>query len=293
MRAVKRINNNVAACIDDAGNEVLAIGKGIGFGTLPREVPLSEIDRTFYDVPSRYQEMLGTVTPEIMEIALQIVKVAQNKLPYQIAKNAVFTIADHIQFAVERMDEGLHVYMPLAYDVEQNYPNEYRIGVYAIRLIKERAGIALPSAEAVGIALNLVNARTKEIDDNRAQIRIDKEAANNQKLLDCFTGIIEEEYSTIINRSSFAYSRYATHVLYLLKHLAAGETTEDGISAGFTEFLDAHPHESICAKRIDDVINATYGKHLSSDGLFYLVLHIARLCSKEGIDERNADEQPS
>lgn len=32
MKAVRRINNNVAVCRDNAGNELLAMGKGIGFG---------------------------------------------------------------------------------------------------------------------------------------------------------------------------------------------------------------------------------------------------------------------
>lgn len=41
MRAVRSVNNNIAFCIDSLGNEVIAMGKGIGYGELPREVPLS------------------------------------------------------------------------------------------------------------------------------------------------------------------------------------------------------------------------------------------------------------
>lgn len=50
MKAVRRINNNVAVCRDNVGNELLAMGKGIGFGQLPRELTLAEVERTFYNV---------------------------------------------------------------------------------------------------------------------------------------------------------------------------------------------------------------------------------------------------
>ena len=50
MRAIKKINNNVVTCIDDDGNELIAMGRGLGFGELPRGLKLSEISRTFYDV---------------------------------------------------------------------------------------------------------------------------------------------------------------------------------------------------------------------------------------------------
>ena len=124
----------------------------------------------------------------------------------------MFTIADHIQFAVDRMAEGLRVYMPLAYDVEQNYPEEYRIGRYAVKLVHDRLGLSLPASEAVGVAMNLVNAKVCGPDVSDAQREAEERDLENQALLERFTQMIEEEYETIVDRSSFAYSRYATHV---------------------------------------------------------------------------------
>jgi hypothetical protein len=39
------------------GQEMIAMGKGLGFGTLPREISLGEIERSFYDVTPRYVEV--------------------------------------------------------------------------------------------------------------------------------------------------------------------------------------------------------------------------------------------
>lgn len=50
MKVVKKINNNVAICLDSNNCELVAFGKGIGFPKMPYEIQdLSLIDRTFYD----------------------------------------------------------------------------------------------------------------------------------------------------------------------------------------------------------------------------------------------------
>ncbi len=56
MQVVRKINNNAVLCTDKSGRELIAIGKGLGFGALPREIGLDEIERTFYDVDSAYHK---------------------------------------------------------------------------------------------------------------------------------------------------------------------------------------------------------------------------------------------
>ena len=50
MKAVKRLNNNVVVCTDRKGRELIAIGKGIGFGEMPKDISINDIERTFYDM---------------------------------------------------------------------------------------------------------------------------------------------------------------------------------------------------------------------------------------------------
>ena len=35
MRAIQRINHNAAICEDGAGRQLIALGRGIGFGDMP------------------------------------------------------------------------------------------------------------------------------------------------------------------------------------------------------------------------------------------------------------------
>ena len=38
MKVIKKINNNVAICLDNNGKELIAFGNGIGFPKVPYEI---------------------------------------------------------------------------------------------------------------------------------------------------------------------------------------------------------------------------------------------------------------
>ena len=55
MKVIKKINNNVAVCLDNNEHELIAFGKGIGFPAMPYELlDLSLITRTYYGVDPNY-----------------------------------------------------------------------------------------------------------------------------------------------------------------------------------------------------------------------------------------------
>ena len=68
MKVIKNINNNISLCLDSRNNEVVAFGKGIGFTKPPYDVPLSKIDRTFYDVDEeQLWEDVSAVTAQALD----------------------------------------------------------------------------------------------------------------------------------------------------------------------------------------------------------------------------------
>ena len=57
MLAIKKLNNNAVLCRDGQGRDVIAMGRGVGFGgDFPRELPLSKIEHTFYDIDPKVRE---------------------------------------------------------------------------------------------------------------------------------------------------------------------------------------------------------------------------------------------
>ena len=135
MKAVRRINNNVIICLDDAGNEVIARGKGIGFHDFPYDVDLDKVERTYYNIESSSYEMIREIPDEIIDISTKIVDHARETIYKLEDSNIVFTLADHINFAIKRYKESIPLKLPIAHDVQFLLKDEYKIGQFGLELI--------------------------------------------------------------------------------------------------------------------------------------------------------------
>lgn len=279
MRGLRKINNNAVICLDSTGQEMIAMGKGIGFGTLPREIPLAQVERTFYNVDERYLGVLRDLPPDVLDFSARLLDIARNELPYTLSPNAILTLADHIAFTIERARRNIRVKMPLAYDVEQLYPAEYRIGQYAVKRIQKEFQVGLPGAEAVGIAINLLNAR---VDGDSAPDAAGAGCTDSEMLED-ITEMVENHFNLIVQRDSFNYSRYATHMQYLFGRIHTSKTIASGNSQMYDSIRAEFPDVAACAEEIAAHIQSKWGCALPEEEKLYLILHINRICIKEGL----------
>ena len=124
MKVVKCINNNVAICLDDDNNELVAFGKGIGFKKPPFEIDVAVIQKTYYGIDENYVHMINEIPEEILLLSEEIIKYAENEL-------------DYINFAIVRYKERLNITLPIVQDIKFLYENEYAIGKYALSLIEK------------------------------------------------------------------------------------------------------------------------------------------------------------
>lgn len=167
MKVIKKINNNVAVCLDNDNHELIAFGKGIGFPKTPYELTdLSKIWRTYYGINPSYLGLLNDIPEEVFALSIKIVDFAKMKIDNQINANIVFTLADHINFSIERYKKGLDLKMPFVYDIQHLYEKEMDVGQYAIRLINKSMKIYLSKDEAVSIALHFINAENMQRNAN-------------------------------------------------------------------------------------------------------------------------------
>ena len=279
MRGLRKINNNAVICLDSTGQEMIAMGKGIGFGTLPREIPLAQVERTFYNVDERYLGVLRDLPPDVLDFSARLLDIARNELPYTLSPNAILTLADHIAFTIERARRNIRVKMPLAYDVEQLYPAEYRIGQYAVKRIQKEFQVGLPGAEAVGIAINLLNARV----DGDSVPDAAGAGCTDSEMLEDITEMVENHFNLIVQRDSFNYSRYATHMQYLFGRIHTSKTIASGNSQMYDSIRAEFPDVAACAEEIAAHIQRKWGCTLPEEEKLYLILHINRICIKEGL----------
>ena len=275
LQAIRKINNNAAICLDGKGRELVALGKGIGFGQLPREVALADITRTFYRVDSKYLDLIGEVDEEVLEFSAQLADLCRATLSYELSPNLPITLADHIAFMVERARKRMVVQMPLAYDVQQAHPTEYKLGEMAVRGARKTFKLRFDRHEAVGIALSIVNAAVTQ----------SGRAAQREKditfLVEGITRIVEEEMGIVVDRDSFDFARFATHVQYLLDRVTSGNPIESQNMDLYDEVVSGYPKAAACANRASVLIKQRFEvPSLTPEEKLYLMLHVNRISER-------------
>ena len=80
MKVIKSINNNVAHCSDSKGREVIVFGKGIGFYRPEEEIPLSKINRTFYNIKDTDYGILRSIPTVVINTAIYIIDMVSDEL---------------------------------------------------------------------------------------------------------------------------------------------------------------------------------------------------------------------
>lgn len=275
MKVVRNINNNVAVCLDDNNHEVIAFGKGIGFQKAPYDVGLDKIDRTYYNLDSHYIALLNEIPEDVMDVTFEIVEKGRAYLKADVSKVFWFSLCDHINFAIENTKKGLVISNPMVNEIQHLYDKEIRLGNWAIKHIEKKLFIKLPQCEAGSIALHFINALQYA---NKA-----KDKDEMEYFVDDITNIVESEMNMIIDRNDFCYARFVTHLKYLLKR---SSKLNEAISANiemYEQMLQQFPELSGAIDKIKEYIMIELNIEPCKEELFYLIIHINRLCAKDGL----------
>ena len=274
MKVIKKINNNVALCLDGNQRELIAFGKGIGFKPIPYELTdLSVIERTYYGISPEYQGLLKEIPKEIFDVSGMLVDLAANSIDADFNRNLVITLADHINFAIDRYKKNIHIKPPYVGNLAYLHEAEDKVATQAVACINQRFGVRLPKEEAAAIALHLINA------ENSVAPKADFLDAST--MISDVIGLIEKRENITIDRSGFNASRFITHMEYLLARIRNNETLENNNDKLFNNLKQEYRETYLCAEDVRTYLQQKTGKNLGSEEMSYLMLHIERFCSRE------------
>ena len=271
MKVIKNINNNVSLCLDSKGKQVVAFGKGIGFVKAEHEVPLSQIDRTFYELDDLNLSSLQNVSAKSISLAIAIIDEASDVLKVEYPSSAYLMMADHIDFMLERRQNNIYLDMPIIEDIKHLYPEEMQLAYETLKRIEESEKVHLPRNEAGILALHFINDRAHEPQDK----------VNTSLIADHTLQIIEECLNCKICMESFSCSRYKTHLDYLIRRCFKNEQLNTTNIEMYEELIRQYPETYECVNKIACYFDESLSITLTEEEKMYLVLHINRLISRE------------
>ena len=272
MHILRVFNNNVV--LARRGNdEVIVTGRGLGFKAHHGdEIEPSRIAQVFTPSlgrdPDHLAIMLAALSPGYID---QVVE-ALNGVGVDAELTLVVALADHIQSAVERAHAGVHIEYPLRAEVEHLYPEDYQRAMGVLDRINTELETPLPHAEAIALALHLVNSGFASGDLSQTY--------RMTGLIQQLIAIIGEFFGKELDTGEVTVARFITHLRYLFVRMQQNKQLFAEHSAIGRAIVEAYPRASECAKVLANIIEIRMDDQLTEDEVSYLALHVARLEGK-------------
>ena len=245
----------------------------IGFKKKQGEVvPADQISKIFRiksrTLTEQFKELLANMPLERVRISDEIISHAKDHLKLKLNQSIYVTLTDHINFAIERVSQGIEPQNALLWEIKRFYPQEFQLGIYALELIHDRLGILLPEDEAGFIALHFVNA------EYGTDIR---DAVKFPDQMQAIVDIVERELGILLDESSLHYERFMTHIKFLIQRIYRKELLSSEDRELSLMMQRKYPREYQCSVKVAEYIMQATGCRLSEEEIMYLSVHIRRV----------------
>jgi len=274
VEVLRVFNNNVVLARAANKGEVILTGRGLGFQAKPgKAVDESKIVRVFVPEDGRdadnFGALVAAIPPEHLLLADEALQIARRDMATPMSSTTVVGLADHLSFAIKRVRQGIDLEYPLRAEVAHLYPDELRMAQQVLDFVNSRVEQTLPDAEAVPIALHLVNAGFATGD-----------LSLTYQMTGVFTQlfeVLEQAYGRQFDRDTVNAARFITHLRYFFVRAQTGRQLSDGAGALSTAIRESYPEAYAIALKLQTVLELRLGEPLTEDEVTYLTLHVARM----------------
>lgn len=276
MKIEKVFNNNVVQILGINNEEIIVMGKGLGFQKKSGDEVNQDLIEKRFILQNTDTDMVGELSrvyvdldSEEIDLVLEIIHQGQEKLGQTFDISLYIALADHLNYTIQRTREGLTLQNPLAWEVRKFYPEEFQLGKDTIELVKEKMTLQLADDEAASIALHFINAQKDGglLEKNRLI----------SKIVSDILEIVRLHFGEVRDEESISYNRFITHVQYFAQRVANSLVQGKNDAFLYEQVKENYPHAFACTEKIKSYVESAYNFAMSRDEQVYLTIHIQRL----------------
>lgn len=271
-KIVKILNHNAVIVHEqDTNSTLLILNTGVGFGKKINEyIEIDGIETVYHIQPmsskGKTDVLLQNLDPIYIEISSDIMMKAKETFE-DIDENKILPLADHIAFAINRMQNKIRITNPFSNEIRLLYPEEWKIAAKSREIIFNKLGHLINDDEIGFITLHLHSTQEMSNDDAFIMAIIVNESIRE----------IEKEYDIEIDLNSLSYSRLMIHMKYLIARLHEDEVITLDMEDYTKESIpDSYALAVRIIKRIEDSLN----REVPVIETGYLAMHIDRILSQ-------------
>nr|WP_245251911.1 PRD domain-containing protein [Paenibacillus sediminis] len=271
----KVLNNNVIIAKHPEYDEIVVIGKGIGFNRKSKDViPMEAVEKMFIltnkEERDQYKQLVPHINEQLIEVMNEAILYISQQCKEPLNEHIHVALTDHIAFAIKRLEQGLAIHNPFLFETKEIYPMEYEMAKHVVQMIKERMGVDLGEDEIGFVALHIYSAMTNQ---HITEIQ------EYSRLIADLVKIIEEKLGSPIPRDSLDFSRLLTHLRFAIERIRRGEKVKE--ATGLDRLLhQEYPEMYSLAWKLTKVMEQRLHKPVYQAEVSYLTVHLHRVAQK-------------
>ncbi|MBO0424251.1 transcription antiterminator BglG [Enterococcus plantarum] len=271
---IKKVLNQNAVLVIDAGQEKVAVGKGVGFNKKKNDLLFpQQVERMFVMEPDglrKLQVLLSQIDEKYFFVTEEIIAHAETILGEKLNEHINIGLSDHIAFAAENIQNNIIVRNKLLNEIEILYSEEFSIAQWAVDYLTQTLGIPFSYDEAGYIAIHIHSARSGRTDNSKSirEVTIVSEIIH----------LIEQELGINIHdeKMSLSYSRLVNHLrLFIHRFQQSQYAVLDDEILDVVRKKYAESYE--ISKKVQVLLMRNFHYQVPNEELGYLAIHIERL----------------
>lgn len=280
MYIEKVLNNNAFISLDENGEEIIVMGKGIAFGKKGnQQVDLTNLNYKIFscknkNINNKLISIVSDLPQEYILLTRKIISTFEKEYNKKLNEIIYVSLTEHIHGAIERYQQGIQVKNPLLMEIKRLFADEYEIGRRALEMIHQDFGVLFEEDEAGYIAYHIVNAEL-----NNDMINI----ANITKVMQQVLSVIKYHFKVEFNEESSTYYRFITHLKFFAQRVFSNAVYEEEDTELFFILKEKYHESYECVLKIKELIEHEYNYDLSLEEQLYLMIHIERIRTKATI----------
>lgn len=276
MTIQKILNNNVVVCLNEFGNEIVVLGKGLAFQKkVGEEIDETLVNKRFVlqsqDLSGKFQQIIASIPIDFLTLTDEIIENIKLKLGKKLSEGIYISLTDHIHTSIQRKQQGISLKNAMLWDIKRFYPVEFKLGQEALVMIKQRLDVQLSEDEAGFIAFHIVNSELDEDIENTYEIT---------KLMTELLSIAKYHFKVSFDEDSVYFYRFVTHLKFLAQRIFNGSLHTDGEDKLFEMIKESYPSSFECTEKIAMFLKKKYKVIISKEEESYLTIHLDRLIYK-------------
>lgn len=274
-RGRKVLNNNVVIVVDAKGRERVLMGRGIGFQLKPDdEIDPARVEKTFVldeaGDRGKATQLLTDAPYDVVEAVMRGIEVAERHLGRDLGRRLAIAVIDHVQFVLERLDQGIRIPSATMPELRILHPEESGAAEAMAAEISRSLDRAMPAEESVFLTMHLLNATRDEPNGTAALLfrRVQHVVAT-----------VERGLGVQLDVEDPNYARFVLHVQFLLQRLVNRTMLASGDTSFFEFAKRSYPRSYAIAEDVKAYVKAATESELTDEELLYLIVHVERLAA--------------